>query len=160
MTMEELTFENVWGPKSDELITEIANKWKSMGVLPPDEVPEKRANQVVFLIRNTAQDIVGISTAYNLHVAQLKNHLLAFRGMIDPKYRYPGLFTKLVLNTFDYLEEVHGEIVPKPIGLLAEVENPNLLKIKQAVTRTGLIFIGYSRRGFPVRVRYFKGAKI
>lgn len=157
--MEQLTFENVWGEKSPALIEEISNKWKSLGVIPPNESPEKRARQVVFLIRNEKRGIVGISTAYNLRVEQLGNHLLAFRSLLDPQYRIPGLFIKLVHSSFDYLESIHHTLEPKPIGLIAEIESPNLLKLRDAVTSTGFVFIGYSARKLPLRVKYFKGAK-
>jgi hypothetical protein len=158
--MAELKFENVWGSKSDSLVEEIVATWESLGALPPESDPYRRAQQVVFVIRTQEDKIVGISTAFNVFIEQLKSNMIAFRGLILPGYRLPGLLIKLVNETFNHLESVQSQFKPQPLGVVVEVENPNLLRIKKAVTATGLTFIGFSKKGFPIRIKYFKNAEI
>ena len=158
--MSKLTFDSVWKHQDQMLTDEIIATWNRLGVLPPGVDGRIRAQQVVFVVRNEARKIVGISTAYHLRSEQLRSPMLAFRAMLDPDYRIPGLLQKLFNVTFDQLEMSSYEMFPRPLGVIVEVENPNLLKVKKAVTSTGLTFIGFSPKGFPIRVKYFRNAQI
>ena len=68
--------------------------------------------------------------------------------------------SKLTTNTLDYLESIHKSIDQRVIGVIAEFENKDLQKINYAVSKSGFVFIGFSKKGNPIRVYYFKGAKI
>lgn len=133
--------------------------WQELHALPPGIDAEKRALQVVYVFRNPDHRILGISTAYLTRVERLRSYLFAYRAMIHPVYNAPGLFIHLTGKSIDFLESIHHEVSPRPIGVIAEMENQNLQKLRNVVTPSGLIFIGFSAKGNPLRVRYFKGAK-
>ena len=153
-------FENVWSIKNQELLDEIVQAWARVGAVPEGQSGLDRAKQVVYLIRDPLDKIAGISTAYIGTVPRLKNDFFIFRCMIFPEYRYPGLLFKITKMTIDYLESIHSSLNQKVVGVFTEVENEQLKKLNFAVLPSGLTFIGYSKRGNPIRVYYFKGAKI
>ncbi len=157
-----ITFEEVFGKLDQDLAGELIGVWKKFNLLAESESGNTRVKQVVMVVRNKNQEIIGISTAYPIQVEQLKNKLFAFRCMLVPEYRYPGLLTKLTVMTRDFLEEVHLTYDPYCIGIITEVQNTKLNDHrKEAVyPGSGFTFIGYSKKGFQIRVYYFKGAKI
>jgi len=155
-----LRFENVWSLKNQDLLDEIVEAWAILGVVPEGQSSMDRAKQVVYLVRNTDSKIVGISTTYISFIPKLKNKLFVYRCLIFPKYRYPGLLAMLTKMTLEYLESIHHSLNEKIIGVITEIENKSLQKLNLAVLPSGFVFIGYSKRGNPVRVYYFKGAKI
>ena len=158
--MSSYTFQNVWSLKDQDLLDEIVAAWDRVGAIPDQQSSQDRAKQVVFLIRDHNNQIAGISTAFISYFPQLKNKFFIFRCMIFPEYRAPGLLAKLTTMTLDYLESIHKSLNEKVIGVITEVENKQLQKLNRAILHTGFIFIGYSKRGNPIRVYYFKGAKI
>ena len=155
-----ITFENVWMEKNQELLDEIVEAWNNVGAIPPGQSGIERAKQVVYIVRNEKKKIIGISTAYLSGVKRLRNNFFIYRCMVFPGNKIPGLFTKLTDLSLKYLESIHTTLKRKVIGVLTEVENKELQKLNLAILTTGLIFIGYSKRGNPIRVYYFKGAKI
>lgn len=157
-----IKFEEVFGKDDKELAGELIDVWKKHNLLSKGESGEERMKQVVFVVKNKNNEIIGISTAYPIYVEQLKNTLFAFRCMLIPEYRYPGLLTKLTVQTRDFLEEIHSTYDPYCIGIITEVQNTKLNEHrKEAVyPGSGFTFIGYSKRGFQIRIYYFKGAKI
>ena len=157
-----ITFEEVFGKLDQDLAGELIGVWKKFNLLAESESGNTRVKQVVMVVRNKNHEIIGISTAYPIQVEQLKNKLFAFRCMLVPEYRYPGLLTKLTVMTRDFLEEVHLTYDPYCIGIITEVQNTKLNDHrKEAVyPGSGFTFIGYSKKGFQIRVYYFKGAKI
>ncbi len=157
-----ITFEEVFGKVDQKLAGELIDVWTNNNLLREGESGKERAKQVVLIVRNENQKIIGISTAYPIHVEQLKNKLFAFRCMLVPEYRYPGLLTKLTVKTRDYLEDIHSSYDPYCIGIFTEIQNTKLNDHrKEAVyPGSGFTFIGYSNKGFQIRVYYFKGVKI
>jgi len=157
-----ITFEEVFGKLDQDLAGELIGVWKKHNLLAESESGNTRVKQVVMVVRNKNHEIIGISTAYPIQVEQLKNKLFAFRCMLVPEYRYPGLLTKLTVMTRDFLEEVHLTYDPYCIGIITEVQNTKLNDHrKEAVyPGSGFTFIGYSKKGFQIRVYYFKCAKI
>ncbi len=154
-----LYLENVFFKKSDALIQEIIKTWQELNLLPHGTNALGRAKQVVYVVRNKDHKIIGITTAYLTKVERLQNHLFAFRGMINPRYNAPGLFIHMTSRTIEFLESIHEKIKPRPIGVIAEIENANLQLFRDVVTPSGLTFIGFSAKGHPLRVYYFDGAK-
>ena len=153
-------FENVWCTKDQKLLNEIVEAWDRVHAIPANQSGQERAKQVVYLVRNKNDEIIGISTAYFTFIPNLNNNLFVYRCMIFPGNNIPGLFTKITLLTIEYLESIHKSLNQKVIGILTEVENKSLQKLNLAVLPSGFVFIGYSKRGNPLRVYYFKGAKI
>jgi len=160
MDLNQFKFENVWSLKNQDLLDEIVDAWTKVGAIPGNQSGMDRAKQVVYIVRNAENKIIGISTAYLANVPLLKNNLFVFRCMIFPGFRIPGLLAKLTSMSLQYLESIHHSLKQKVVGVFTEVENKELHKMNYAVLPSGFTFIGYSKRGNPIRVYYFKGAKI
>lgn len=159
---QNLVFENVWRADVSEVSGQVLDIWKQYGG-PVADLAGERLSQLVFLIRNDAGQVVGMSTAFKAYVKQLRNHFFAVRLMLIPDYRIPGLTSKLLVTTRDFLESAcASESSPQPIGLITLVEN-NRLKEKRNEAiwpASGMVYIGNSRDGHHIRVYYFKGARI
>lgn len=160
--MEGITFQNVWMEKNQDLLDEIVTAWKQHNALPKTENPIDRAKQVVYLARDANNNIVGISTAFINRIQQLRAHMFIYRCYIAKPFRRQGIMTRITVMTRDYLQSIHQDINPRCLGILAEIENEGLKKtLPYAVyPQSKLSLIGYSKRGNPIRVYYFQGAKI
>ncbi len=158
---QNLVIENVWGTESDDLRRQVLALWKDHGG-PTGDVGDERVKQLVFVVRDGAK-VVGVSTSLKVYVRQLRNYLFAVRLMIAPDYRLPGLEAKLLVITRDFLESIHAGDAENPaIGVITLVENPRLKAARnEAVWRASrMVYIGNSKEGHPIRVYYFKGARI
>ncbi len=159
--MDQIKIVDVWSNKSEELIQEIVDTWKKVGALPNQVDPFIRAKQVVLVARNEDNEIVGITTAKKTYYTPLKNDFYFFRGLLLPDYRIPGLFINMTIKTFERLEEFNYALIgeKKPLGVITEVENPRLKKANLTKLSSGMVLIGFSTRGNPIYVYYFKGAR-
>ena len=161
MNPSKITINDVWQSKSEELIEEIIAFWDARSAIPPNVDINKRAHQVVLVVRDEKNQIVGVTTSYLTNYAPLKNNFFVYRGMLAPAYRIPGLFIKMTSTTIRILEEFSKTMNEKdrPIGIIAEVENPNLKEARMTKTSSGMTLTGFSKKGNPVYVYYFQGAR-
>lgn len=158
-----VTFENLWQKDLGELKKEIITIWKQYHPGLEEDNAEERAKQIVFVIKNEFDQVVGISTAFKAYIKQLRNYLYAFRILILPEYRRPGLSTKLIIETRDFLESIHQQDeTNRAVGIISLVENEGLKKVKREaiLSASKLVYIGNSSKGHHIRVYYFKGATI
>jgi hypothetical protein len=156
---QQIEFINYVESGDQELKNQIINMWGKHHSLHPSVDPNERIKEVVYAAR-WKDEIIGVTTAVLTKVPSLNNNLLyTFRGMIVPDKRIPGLFFRLAEMTYKYLHEKpilsSGH---KPIGLIAEMENPSFRNMKLTKTLTGFILIGFSKRKNPIYVRYFEKA--
>ncbi|MFZ6014059.1 MAG: hypothetical protein ACOYXT_27205 [Bacteroidota bacterium] len=157
---QRLNFENVW--KNNGVPEDVIGLWKLYGVLSQDQI-DLRAHQLVYVVRNESGSAIGVSTAFKAYIKQLRNYFYAFRCMLIPEYRIPGLTSKLVVMTRDFLESIHeqdeGE---KAIGVITLVENERIKQNRREAIwpASKMVYIGNSGNGSQIRVYYFKGARI
>jgi hypothetical protein len=75
-----------------------------------------------------------------------------------------GFDVHLTLKSLQTLENEARSDQDRPVGVFVVVENPKLNEDKihrAAVWRAyQMYFIGYTSKGYPIRVYYFEGAKI
>ena len=160
--MQSTNFENVWTKSKTDLLSEIAPIWREFGGLKEEEIGT-RVNQLLYLVRNEKKEIVGVSTAYKVYLRQLKNYFYAFRCMLIPSYRIPGLTSKLLVMSRDFLEEIHlQEQNHRPIGVVTLVENSRINEHRREAIwpASKMVFVGVSKEGHQLRVYYFKDARI
>ncbi len=161
-----ITFENVYKNASGKVSGEINTLWLNEGALDDERRREERVKQAVYIIRHSESGkLVGVSTAKKNKFKDLNNnYFYEFRCYISEGHRAAGLDVKLSKITIDFLESISQQDADKPIGVIAILEN-ELLK-KEAFWRRAfwpenrMYFIGYNSAGNPIRVRYFKGARI
>lgn len=158
--------ENLFQNVTQTARQEITNLWRSENVLNDDKQLEARLSQVVFVVRDSVSGIlVGVSTSEKRRVPALNNHYFyEFRCFIGSANRVAGLDVKLSKETFDFLESISQTDEHKPIGIFSILENEKLKQEpvwRRAVwPEIEMYFVGYTNSGNPIRVHYFKGAKI
>lgn len=152
---------NVWQKKEQTILLEVIEVWNRLKVLPPDIEPISRAQEVVSIARDEQDRIVGITTAKLMVYPPLKNQLFLLRGLLVPECRIPGLFTKMIIETLQILEEdvVKMKQSGKPIGVFAEIENQRLKQANLTQLASGMSLLGFSQKDNPIYIYYFKGAR-
>jgi hypothetical protein len=161
-----LAFENVYGRLSEPAKQAITALWKAEDALTDQEQMEERLKQVVIIIRDSASGVVaGVSTAQKKRMQALNNrHLYEFRCFIGANHRIAGLDVKLSRETFDFLEKLSKSDQHHPVGIFSILENETLKNEpvwRRAVwPEIEMYFVGYTNSGNPIRVHYFKGARI
>jgi hypothetical protein len=156
-------FENLWRKDAGMLQKEIIMIWKQFDPSPEAGKAEERLRQLVYIVKNDFDQVIGISTAQKIYVKQLRNYLYSVRLLTIPTARQTGLESKLMVATRDFLESIHGQDgKDKCIGIIILVENKDDTEvIREAIWEVSqMIYIGNSGNGQQVRVYYFKGALI
>ena len=164
-SIKNFTLVPVGGQYADTLRNEAITFWKNEGVIAANVI-EERANQLVMIARNEESEVIATSTAAKVKVKLLNdNWLYQYRCYVKPDFRVVGFDVHLTTESLKLLEaQSKMESTEAAIGVLVVVENPNLTKSsihRAAVWRAyKMYFIGYNSKGQPIRVYYFKGAKI
>lgn len=159
---QKVLLENVWQTDVSMIREQVRDVWQKHGG-PVAGKAEERLQQLVFVVKNEAGDVVGISTAFKAYVKQLRNHFFAFRLMLVPGYRIPGLTSKLLVATRDFLESIHArDSNDMAIGLITLVENQAIKENRNEAIwpASKMVYIGNTKEGSHIRVYYFKGAHI
>lgn len=156
-----LHFENLWGRTYSPYLSKVAKMWQSNFPALTEQQINERLQQIVFVIYTDDKDVVGVSTSFKAYIPQLKHHLYNFRCFIDPAHRVPGLVSKLIVQTRDFLESIYmsdGPDEERGIGMITLVENDKLKKFRNEAIwpASGMVFIGNTPKGYPIRVYYSK----
>jgi hypothetical protein len=160
--MKPLRFECIWNKEALAEIDHVKAMWLKYQAIDGEEKMEKRARQIVYVIKNEEGEVGGVSTARPVQAKFLNNHYFyEFRCFIAPPFRAPGLDTLLAVKTKSFLEELEGSS-SKFKGMLMLIENQELKKqrTKAIWPDSELVFAGYTSHGHHIRVGYFKGARI
>lgn len=160
--VSDLVFENVWGRDTSHVREQVLNIWMQHRG-PKGVKAGERLKQLVFVVKTSRGEVVGVSTAFKAYMKQLRNHFYVFRLLIVPGYRVPGLTSKILVITRDFLESIHAaEIAETPIGLITLVENEALKQHRNEAIwpASRMVYIGNTREGHHIRVYYFAGARI
>lgn len=159
-----LKIENIWHKNIPGLREEIMAFWDSNKMLPPTASAFERAMQAVLIARAPDGSIAGITTADVVQFKQLNdNYFFLFRAAILPAFRIPGLITKMMVETRDFLEAFAVTMeTNRCIGMLTFVENPSVIRRSTWAVWPGseMVYIGSDKQGRHIRVYYFSGARI
>ncbi|HMQ01423.1 MAG TPA: hypothetical protein PKC24_16695 [Cyclobacteriaceae bacterium] len=162
-TQEDITIDNVWQKVDEDTRQQVISIWNNIGLkLSPDEAND-RANQLVFVVRNQAKQVVGMSTGFKAYLRQFKNHFYAIRLFIMPAYRKPGLSSKILVLTRDFFEDISRFDQDNTcIGVVTLVENERLKQYRNEAIwpASKMVYMGNSDKGHHIRVYYFKGSRI
>ncbi len=138
----------------------------SEGAISDEEDISKRLKEVVYIIQDSdTGKVAGVSTAVKKKLNLLnENFLYEFRCYIGESYRIAGLDIKISKLTIDFLQELGSRDPEKPVGVFTVLQNDFLQTLplwRRAVwPETEMYFMGYTKAGDPIRVHYFKGARI
>jgi hypothetical protein len=151
----------VWRDVSPELNAELVAFWMRHGALADPARAALRANQAVLVIRNAEGALVGVGTALLRIIPRLRQPTYYYRQFFAPEFRGQKEAVPVFQRAVEILEAAN-QARPESLGVLLELENAQLDgRFDSAVEpRTGATFIGYSPRGFQLKVVYFKDAKL
>ncbi|MEQ8361517.1 MAG: hypothetical protein RH948_01545 [Cyclobacteriaceae bacterium] len=162
-TIKNVSYENLWKKDLGELKKEVIIMWKQHNPGFEEAKAEERANQMVLVVKNEFEQVIGVSTAFKVYIKQFRNFMYSIRLMVLPEYRSQKLATDLLVRSRDFLESIHQEDQPDPpIGMITLVENELLKNNKREAIwpASKMIYAGNSNKGHHIRVYYFKGATI
>ncbi len=163
MTDKNYKYQNVWQVIDQALAEEIITFWLAHKALPNREMAKKRVQQVAVVARNSQDEIVGITTAYEQFSEHLENYFFFVRAFVVESARRSSVASDIVNQLKANMEEAAEDgKLGRCIGLYMEVENKQLQALRnQAVwPATKFVYVGKNARGDHLRVYYFDGAKI
>jgi hypothetical protein len=160
---DQIAFVDVWPGRGKAWEADIRQLWDTHREAREIGSADKRIDSAVMVLV-AAGRVVGLSTAYARQVGLLNhNWLYEFRIFIAPHARQPGLDAKLIQESVSILEQSAQTDPHKPIGVLAQLQNEKLMQSPSATPILRLApfyLIGYTSKGYPIRVLYFDGASI
>ncbi len=147
--------------QTEEIGTQdVLELWAREGAVPGPEA-QRRVGEVLLVGLDERGELVGLSSAYLQHNAQLGMDLWYYRAFVAAAHRKGNLAVQLALKGRDHLQRLWVEGTDRRgAGLVYEVENEGLKRyFNDAVWfPTDVIFIGENQRGDHVRVRFHPGA--
>jgi hypothetical protein len=154
----------VWKQVTPELEAELVAFWISNEAIAAEQDAAKRAQQVVCIARDEAGALVGASTAYPRIVPRLRQPMYYYRNFVVEGLRGQKLGWEFLEQTMATLQDFNLAL-PKPncLGIIIEVENAKLAAQHNEARWPDAVpfnFIGYSPKGAPLRVWYFKGVRL
>ena len=150
---------DVWRRSTPELQAELVDFWTRHGALADPARAALRAKQAVVVARDADGRIVGVGTALLRIIPRLRQPTYYYRQFFAPEYRGNKEAVPFFQQALAILQAANAG-KPESLGVLLELENATLDgRYTNAVEpRTGATFIGYSPRGFQLKVVYFKDA--
>lgn len=160
-----INFQNVYQQIPEGISAGLRSLWLAEGALTDEDAVLRRLQEVVYVATDDAGNVGAVSTAVKKKVIALNgNFLYEFRCYLGEEHRIAGLDVKLSRLTFDFLEQLASRDADKPIGIFTVLANDLLKELpvwRRAVwPEIDMHFIGYNKNGDPIRVHYFKGARI
>lgn len=158
-SINDFKFENVWSMVDSKTEADLVSFWEEHEVLDRS-LRQHRAKQAAFLLYHQDK-LVGVSTVAKVVHKPINSYVYLYRCFIAPKYRTAGLDTMLTAKTKDYLESIHKNEQPQAVGFLVVAQSEFLKQWNKAVwPGLDMMYIGNTEEGDPIRIYYFKGAKI
>lgn len=159
--MTETIFEPAWRRADPKLENHAKEFWARLKILPANVSADDRVKELA-VVAYSNERIVGVSTATIDFIPQFKSNMTLFRCACETALRRTPLseqitdYTRRLLETWS--EENPDERV---MGMMVIVESPQLVRNYPSVFGpASLNFAGFSERGFPLRVAWFKHATI
>jgi len=151
-------------PEADAAIVEF---WKTEGALPrhDDDLVLQRLSEVLFVVLNEQNEIVGVCSGIPSYFEQIRNHFLYFRVFVRPDWRgfNRGVASSLFVATFDLfdqLKEINGQPV---VGILTVFESSYLNDVANpyhSAKHRNYVLVGWTPRDEQIRIAYFNDVRI
>jgi hypothetical protein len=153
----------VWKQVDAPLREELVAFWQQHRALAAGADAHGRAGQAVCIARDGRGALVGVSTAFPRVIPRLRQPMYCYRNFIAAPWRGQRLAAPFLMRSRTALQVYNAALeTPESIGMLIELENRALAMHRSDAhwSDVGFTFIGYSRRGLPLRVSYFDGARL
>jgi len=160
--MSGITFRAAWRKADSEIERDAKEFWRGGGVrLPRDVNPDERARELCAIAYHDDRT-VGVSTATIELVQQFRCRMAVYRCAVTLGLRHTPLswqiteYSQQVLQQWS-LENPHENVM----GLMAIIQSRELVtRYPQVFAPANMVFTGFNRSGFPIRVAWFKHATI
>ena len=153
----------VWQNVDAALEQELVDFWIAEKVFATEGPARARAGEVVCVGRAPDGKIAGVCSVVPRILPRLRERMYYYRSYVRAADRKQGLALQVLKSGKEPLQGFQAAL-PKPrvIGIVLEIENRAVAAYhNEAFWRlTGYTFIGYSPRGFDMRVQYFDGARL
>lgn len=160
--MSEITYRMAWRKNDPELERDAIGFWEErQKLLPQGVAPESRAKELCAVAYRDGET-VGVATATLEFVPQLRCRMAVYRCAVSLGMRHKPLSWTITEYSQDMMEEWSRENPDqKVMGLLAIMQAKEfIVKYPEIVTPARMAFIGFTPAGFPIRVFWFKHARI
>jgi hypothetical protein len=147
--------EHVHGHTTPSLRDEIVGFWLRNNALPPGTNAQARARTLVYVARNPAGTIAGVTSAYVADLQTPGNPHYFYRMLVQAADRSFGLTYNLWRRTGDALEAAYAPGAPRGLVIIAENSNLTLPWVRRALTRGRYEAVGQTTNGMDVWVRRF-----
>lgn len=168
-TSEEQTLKvlQVYEAHNTEIDQKILDFWEKEKALPSyeQEFIGKRLKEVLFLVLNDNDEIVGVSSGEPVYFEQIRNHFLYFRLFVREDYRgnNRGVAMAMYYATFDLFNELKELFNRQIIGILIVYESKHLNKVinyYHSEEYRNQVFVGWTANEEQIRITYFKEIKM
>ena len=134
--------------------------WLDQGALASRAAAERRAHQLILLVRRSDGRLAGMSTA-GTETAGDGRRYYVYRMFLAPEDRVPYLMREVTNESRDLLRASEHPEGPTA-GMLIETENRKLMRpgIRRYLARHGYVYTGRSRRGLDLWLAPFDGAEM
>lgn len=156
------TFKNdqihwVWNHSSAQLRDELIAFWSSNKALPASFETWRRTFEVACVVRDSAGQIVGVSSVYAGTLGNTTTPYWFYRTFIREDRRDVGLAPRVFAMTFEQLQQVSAKEPWAPVGVIVITENPKLETPAgvRIIERSGLQRLGLDGNGQSVWHRLF-----
>jgi GNAT superfamily N-acetyltransferase len=151
-------------PEADAAIIEF---WEAEKALPryDHDFVLQRVSEVLFVVLNDENEIVGVCSGIPSYFEQIRNHFLYFRVFVRPDWRglNRGVASSLFYATFDLFDQlkvINGQPI---VGLLTVYESRHLngvVDFYHSAQHRNQVFIGWTPRDEQIRVSYFNDVRM
>lgn len=151
----------VWKQVTPALTEELLSMWQGSNAMPNPTAADARAGQAVCVGRDEDGALCGAGTAVLRVLPRLRQPMYYYRQFFTAQVRGQNQARPFFAVARDTLQAYNASLpAPESIGLLLELENPQLAARYNMAQGTQTTFIGYSPRGLQLRVAYFEGATL
>jgi hypothetical protein len=136
--------------------------WKRENAIDNENNARGRLKEIVLHARAENDEIAGVCTAVPVTLPKLGQPMYYYRCFVGSKWRTTRLVFNLIKRAFELLEGHAVRNAYPCLGVVIELENQRFAEAgREAVwPDIGFVYVGRSQRGFELRLRYFKGAKL
>ena len=150
-----------WKQVTPELRDEVLAFWTEQKAIGDLAQARARAEQVVCIGRDEEQRLCAVATAVVRVLPRLRQPMYYYRQFFGEGHRGLRQTVPFVNRCKQVLQDYNAALErPEALGVLIELESRLLdERYRRAYEPSGdFTFIGYSPRGFQLRVSYFEGA--
>ena len=153
----------VWKDITPSLQAELVDLWRGTHAIADPVRAAQRARQAVCVARDETGAVCGVGTAILRVPPRLRQPVYYYRQFFAPHVRGRKLALPFFNRARDVLQAYNaGLAAPESLGVLLELENRQLAShyTRPWEPAAESAFIGYSPRGLPLRVSYFRDATL